>query len=47
MERTLPEKKMENLGILREVVHFLGNFAKRCSYIRCRKLPKIQSRRFG
>ena len=46
MERTLPVKKIENLGIPRVVVLFFGNFGNRCS-IRYRKLPKTQTGRFG
>ena len=41
MERKLPGKCFENLGIPREVVLFYGNFGKRCS-IRSWKFPKIQ-----
>ena len=46
MERTLPEKKVENLGIPRVVVLFYGNFGNCCS-IRYRKLPKTKTGRFG
>ena len=40
------EKTFENLGIPRKVVLFLGNFWKCCS-THYRKLPKIQTGRFG
>ena len=45
MERTLPVKKIENLGIPRVVVLFFGNFGNRC-FIRYRKLPKTETGRF-
>ena len=40
LERKLPLKFFENLGIAREVVLIFENFEKRCS-IRYWKLPKI------
>ena len=41
-KKTSAKKKIENLGISREVVLFYGNFGKYCS-IRYWKLPKIRT----
>ena len=46
MERKLPKRIFENLGIPHEVVLCVGNFWKCCS-ICYWKLPKIQAGRFG